>query len=38
MTRDERQAMCIEKWRISKGKGTLECATGFGFKIFNNFA
>ena len=30
ISRDERQAECIKKWFNSKGKGTLECCTGFG--------
>ena len=30
MTRDERQEICIQKWKKSKGKGTLELATGVG--------
>jgi superfamily II DNA or RNA helicase len=30
ISRDERQAECIKKWFDSKGKGTLECCTGFG--------
>lgn len=30
MTRDERQEICIQKWKKSKGKGTIQAATGFG--------
>lgn len=30
MTRDERQALCIQRWKENKGIGTLECVTGFG--------
>ena len=36
VTRDERQAQCIENWVKRKGKATVVGATGFGFqnKIF----
>ena len=30
MTRTERQIECIKKWVASKGKGSIEAATGFG--------
>lgn len=30
MTRDERQAISIKKWKDYKGKGTVQAATGFG--------
>jgi len=30
MNRDERQDLCIEKWKENKGKGIMLCATGFG--------
>ena len=30
MTRTERQVECIKKWIASKGKGSIEAATGFG--------
>lgn len=30
-TRDERQEESVRKWLQSKGKGTLECCTGYGF-------
>ena len=30
ISRDERQAICVRKWLESKGKGCLECCTGFG--------
>lgn len=30
MTRDERQSLCVEKFRKNKGVGTLLAATGFG--------
>lgn len=29
ITRDERQEESMKKW-LNKGKGTLECCTGFG--------
>ena len=29
ITRDERQAESVRKWITSKGRGTLECCTGF---------
>ena len=29
LTRDERQAESVRKWITSKGRGTLECCTGF---------
>ena len=32
LTRDERQAESVKKWIIAKGKGTLECCTGFKTK------
>ena len=33
VTRDERQAQCIENWVKHKGKATVVGATGFGSKI-----
>ena len=30
ISRDERQAESIQKWLNAKGKGTLECCTGYG--------
>lgn len=30
MNRDERQAICIEKWKAAKGKGIMLLPTGFG--------
>lgn len=30
MTRDKRQEICIQKWKKTNGKGTLELATGVG--------
>lgn len=30
MTRDERQALCIERWKELNGHGTIVAATGFG--------
>ena len=30
ISRDERQAESVQKWLNSKGKGTLECCTGYG--------
>ena len=30
MTRDERQEVCIQKWKDAKGRGILELCTGFG--------
>lgn len=30
ITRDERQAESVRKWITSKGRGTLECCTGYG--------
>jgi superfamily II DNA or RNA helicase len=29
-TRDERQAESVAKWLKNKGRGTLECCTGYG--------
>ena len=29
ISRDERQAQSVQKWLNSKGRGTLECCTGF---------
>lgn len=31
LTRDERQEESVRKWLKNKGKGCLECATGYGF-------
>lgn len=31
VTRDERQEESVRKWLQSKGRGTLECCTGYGF-------
>lgn len=31
LTRDERQEESVRKWLLNKGKGCLECATGYGF-------
>lgn len=31
LTRDERQEESVRKWLTAKGKGCLECATGYGF-------
>lgn len=33
LSRDERQAVCIEKWKANNGHGTIIGATGFGFEI-----
>lgn len=33
LSRDERQAVCIEKWKANNGHGTVVGATGFGFKM-----
>lgn len=30
ISRDERQAQSVQKWLNSKGRGTLECCTGYG--------
>ena len=30
MTRDERQEICIQKWKSTNGKATIEAGTGFG--------
>jgi len=30
MTRNERQELCIDKWKANKGIGTIEAVTGFG--------
>lgn len=30
MTRDERQEICIQKWKKTNGKATIEAGTGFG--------
>lgn len=30
MTRDERQDLCIEKWKEASGRATIVAATGFG--------
>lgn len=30
VSRDERQAECLRKWLLSKGKGTIVASTGFG--------
>lgn len=30
VTRDERQEESVRKWLQSKGRGTLECCTGYG--------
>lgn len=30
VTRDERQAQCLQAWKAYKGKGTVEACTGFG--------
>lgn len=30
LSRDERQALCLQKWVANNGHGTLVCATGFG--------
>ena len=29
ISRDERQAQSVQKWLNAKGRGTLECCTGF---------
>lgn len=42
MTRDERQEICIQRWKRTNGKGTIQAGTGFGksyigFKLIARF-